>query len=138
MKKFYSKPPLSDKILLYVEHCLPNNKFKFSILKKEGFITHRNRYRKKIPILTRKGKIQIASCLPYKKYDHWDGKWRLCIFSIPEKERPYRLQLQKELKNLGFRKIQDGVYISPYSLFGTLNRITSELGIRQYMTMIES
>jgi len=127
MKKFYSKPPLSDKILLYVEHCLPNNKFKFSheimsqtlndfyktphslktirkefsILKKEGFITHRNRYRKKIPILTRKGKIQIASCLPYKKYDHWDGKWRLCIFSIPEKERPYRLQLQKELKQAG-------------------------------------
>lgn len=155
---------LSYKILVFIEHCLPETKYKFSYekmaqafkeiykiphsiatlrkefsnLKREGFIAHKARYKKPYPILTRKGKIKIASHLPYKKYGHWDGLWRLVILSIPEKERKYRLYFQKELKNLGFQKIQNSVYISPHPLFGTINRLSSELGIRQYLILIES
>jgi len=65
-------------------------------------------------------------------------KWRLVIFNLPEKEKRYRPIFQKKLEELGFQKIQPGVYISPYPLLFTVNRISTELGIRQYLTAVEA
>lgn len=155
---------LSEKILTFIEYCLPEIRFKFSYqklvdvlqeidnkkysiatirkefsnLKRQGFIVYGKRYKKRIPLLTRKGKLQIAPSLPYKKFGQWDKRWRIVIFETPEKERKYRMMFQEKLKELGFQKIQKGVYISPHSLLRTVSRISTELGIRQYLTLVES
>jgi len=156
--------PLSQKILIFIGFCLPEIGYKFSYsqmlkifadfyginysiktlrkefsnLKKAGLITAAFRYRKKIPALTRGGRLKIIPRLPHKKFDPWDSKWRMVIFSIPEPERKYRLTLQQKLSDLSFQKIQKGVYISPHPLLRTISRTATELGIRQNLTLIEA
>jgi phenylacetic acid degradation operon negative regulatory protein len=155
---------LSKKILTFIGYCLKETGFRysyekmaealervdkkrysvatlrkeFSNLKRNGFITYEPRCRRKIPTLTRAGKLKIAPSLPYKKYDSWDCKWRIVIFSIPEKERNFRLIFQKKLEDLGFQKIQNGVYISPHPLVHTIARIATELGLRQHIVIVEA
>ena len=155
---------LQEKILIFIGYCLPEVGYKFSYqkmrrilqkfyqtnysiatlrkelsnLKRKELITYQTRYRKKIPTLTRQGRLKIIPRLPYKKFEPWDKKWRIIIFSIPEKERNFRMQLQKKLEELSFQKIKNGVYISPHPLLDAINRLANELGIRQYLTMIEA
>jgi len=155
---------MEEKILIFVGYCLPEINYKFSyekmkeifleiykidysiaslrkefsILKKEGLIDHKTRYNRKIPHLTREGRLKIIPRLPYKKYDPWDKKWRIIIFSIPETDRKYRLQLQEKLRELSFQKVHKGVYISPHPLLNAIHRLTTELGIRQYLILLEA
>lgn len=44
----------------------------------------------------------------------WDGKWRVVIFDIKEKEKHLRNALRDKLKELGFGMLQKSIYISPY------------------------
>ena len=159
-----NQPTLKEKILLFIGYCLPEIGYKFSYekmqkifqscyridysiktlrkelsrLKRAGLIDFSKRYRKKIPTLSRAGKLKIIPHLPYKKFDPWDNKWRIVIFSIPEKERKYRAELRKKLAELSFQKIHKGVYISPHPLLNAINRFANELGIRQYLILLEA
>ncbi len=49
-----------------------------------------------------------------KKPWRWDGKWRVLIFDIKEKQRLKREALRGKLKELGLFKLQDSVWICPY------------------------
>lgn len=155
---------LADRILTFIGYCLPEIGFKFSykkmadafathykinysiktlrkefsLLKKAGFIIFKKRYRKPYPTLSQAGKLKISPRLPYKKYGHWDGKWRIIISNIPPKEKKYKITFKKKLDELGFKKIREGVFISPHPLFSLVNRISSDLGIRQYLILIET
>lgn len=44
----------------------------------------------------------------------WDKKWRVIIFDIPEYRKNLRDRLRKTLVNIGFRKIQNSVWVFPY------------------------
>jgi len=44
----------------------------------------------------------------------WDNKWRLVLFDVKEKRRPSRDGLRATLKNLGFIRLQDSVWIYPF------------------------
>ncbi|TSC80921.1 MAG: phenylacetic acid degradation operon negative regulatory protein [Parcubacteria group bacterium Gr01-1014_29] len=44
----------------------------------------------------------------------WDGKWRVVVFDVLEKRRKVRDHLRIELTNMGFRKLQNSVWIYPY------------------------
>lgn len=75
---------------------------------------------------------------------HWDGKWRLVMFDIPEKFRHGRDVLREKLKDLQFYELQKSVWIHPfpcedeitfiveffelcrYVRFGELNSLTLE------------
>ena len=155
---------LSEKILIFIGFCLSEIGYKFSYqkmadifkkyyqthhsittlrkefsnLKRAGLITFKTRYHRPIPILSRGGRLKITPHLPFKKFGHWDNKWRVVIFNIPEIDRLSRTILRQKLLELGFKKIQKGVYISPYPFFPTINRLATELGIRQYLTLIEA
>jgi phenylacetic acid degradation operon negative regulatory protein len=47
---------------------------------------------------------------------HWDGRWRLLTYSIPESHKEARDQFRKELLILGFGAWQNGVWLSPNDL----------------------
>ncbi len=70
-------------------------------------------------ILTKEGRRQartlslLGSSINFKKPKHWDGKWRLVIFDIPEKDRIFRSILRQHLRELEFYKLQHSVFISP-------------------------
>lgn len=44
----------------------------------------------------------------------WDGFWRVVIFDIPESRRKERDNLRRRLIRMGFGRMQDSVYFSPY------------------------
>lgn len=46
----------------------------------------------------------------------WDGKWRIVVFDISEKERKKRDSLRLKLVSLGFGKLQESVYITPLDI----------------------
>lgn len=108
----------------------------FSLLKKNGLITFRLRYRKPFPILTNAGKLEIKTRLAFKKYGTWDNKWRVVLFDLPQYERKYRLLLVEELTKIGFAPLQRGAYISPYSLFGVVEKLANHWGIRQHLSLL--
>lgn len=49
-----------------------------------------------------------------KKPKTWDGKWRVLIFDIPERRKRTREQIRRTLLALGFKHLQDSVWVYPY------------------------
>ncbi len=45
-----------------------------------------------------------------------DGKWKMIIFDIPESKRAVRDYLRTKIKQLGFKKWQHSIWITPYRL----------------------
>lgn len=44
----------------------------------------------------------------------WDKKWRILIFDIPEYRRRLRTKIRNTLREIGFKRLQDSVWIFPY------------------------
>jgi len=71
-------------------------------------------------VLTDRGKKEatklslLGNSISFKKPKRWDGKWRVVLFDIPEKDRVFRDILRQHLKDLRFRKLQNSVFVSPY------------------------
>jgi len=49
-----------------------------------------------------------------QKPRRWDNKWRVIIFDIKEYKRGDRDKMRQELRNLGFIKLQNSVWVYPY------------------------
>ncbi|HEY4474135.1 MAG TPA: hypothetical protein VI957_03160 [Candidatus Paceibacterota bacterium] len=49
-----------------------------------------------------------------KKPRHWDGRWRILIFDIPERRKSLRDKLRLTLLSVGFVRLQDSVWLYPY------------------------
>ena len=69
-------------------------------------------------MLTEKGKekarkYQIDN-LEIEKPKIWDGKWRIIIFDILDKQRIKRDAFRKKLKELGFYSLQKSVWAHPF------------------------
>lgn len=66
--------------------------------------------------LTAAGQKQLFASFPALNLagKTWDGFWRLVIFDIPESRRPERDRLRRRLLKLGFGRLQDSLYLSPY------------------------
>lgn len=69
-------------------------------------------------ILTENGRKQILKYnlekITIEKPEKWDGRWHVVIFDIDEKKSHLRDVLREKIKNLGFFKLQESVFIHPY------------------------
>ena len=68
-------------------------------------------------ILTKSGKKKAIMYDPEAiklKMDHWDGKWEMVLFDIPEWNKRARDVLARKFKELKFYRIQKSVFITPY------------------------
>ena len=59
----------------------------------------------------------------------WDGKWRLVIFDIPEKKKGLRNKVREVVEGLGFKKLQNSVWVFPYPAEELVVLLKSELKI---------
>ena len=116
----YADPPSS---FFESSHEIPKNKPDFkektirqSIrrLEKQGFLERKDdKY-----ILSKLGK-KLAEYVKIRKKSiekKWDGKYRVVIFDIPEKEKESRNWLRQELYLLDYQQLQKSVFISKHSL----------------------
>ena len=67
----------------------------------------------------------------------WDKKWRVVVFDIPEKKKPAREALRRELKKLGFVELQKSVWIFPYDCKDAIDFIVELFEIRSFVRYLE-
>ncbi len=85
--------------------------------------------------------------LTLERTESWDKKWRLVIFDVPEKEKSAREALREKLKDLGMKKLQHSIWITPSPCEKEINLIktvfnlsdhwidviiTENIGIKEY------
>jgi len=95
-------------------------------LKKKKYIKIKNLKEGKGILLTTKGKqkaLRMKYKLNPKLKKRKDKKWIMVIFDIPEKMRKYRDDFRNHLYDLGFQKLQQSVWISPYDIRKDLEEI---------------
>jgi len=87
-------------------------------LKKRGFIKIKNLEAKEAMILTKKGlkKVFKVWAKNLEKKRRKDGKWIMIIFEIPERKRKLRDLLREYLQLLGYRMLQQSVWICPFDV----------------------
>lgn len=85
----------------------------------QGLITFEKREGKNYARITPAGRKALL--LEQRKADirdgkkrRWDKRWRVIIFDIPEKRRKTRDRLRITMRELGFVRLQDSVWVYPY------------------------
>lgn len=68
----------------------------------------------------------------------WDGKWKIVIFDIPEKQKYMRNIFRGFLKRKGFIRLQNSVFVSPYMNYEILDFVRRELKISRYVNFLEA
>jgi hypothetical protein len=84
-------------------------------------------------VLTLEGKKLAKKILGYKeKFEEpWDGKYRVVIFDILEADKRHRDWLRGELYFLGYKKLQNSVFMSKFSLTEDIIREIKDRGIEE-------
>ena len=82
--------------------------------------------------ITQRGKRYLFRCLSLgdnkelNKNKKWDGKWRVLIFDIPESRRFDRTNIRQAIISIGFMRLQDSVWIYPYSCEKIISLLKAE------------
>ncbi|MFC0298693.1 phenylacetic acid degradation operon negative regulatory protein PaaX [Geobacillus jurassicus] len=107
-----------------------------SRMSKQGWIRAEKRGNKSYYSLTERGvkRMEEAARRIYKtRPEHWDGKWRILIYTIPEEKRHLRDELRKELVWSGFGTISNSCWISPNNLEQQVYDLIDKYDIRPYV-----
>lgn len=59
----------------------------------------------------------------------WDGRWRMIIFDIPERRRAVRFRLCAIMREIGFVRLQNSVWVYPYDCEDFVALFKAELKI---------
>lgn len=114
---------------------------KFQELKKQGLIMIGEQNGQVKISLTKEGKKRVLSyqvdTMQLKKPAHWDGKWRVVIFDIPEKMKHNRNAFREKLVELEFERIQDSVWISKSPCRKEIDFLAHLFEIWPYVDLIE-
>lgn len=86
------------------------------------------------------GKGKEKAMLVSLKFDEkeWDGKWRFCIFDVPEKRRQARDLLRSKLKQWGFVIFQQSVWGTKKNCTKALRDFIKSVGIEDWVMVVES
>ena len=59
----------------------------------------------------------------------WDGRWRMIVFDVPERRRKVRNRLRAVMREVGFVRLQDSVWMYPYDCEDFVALLKAELKI---------
>lgn len=90
--------------------------------------------------ITTLGRLRLKR-LDYEKLtittpEVWDGQWRLVIFDIPEDMRRTRRVFTTKLSLLGYRHLQQSVWIHPFESRQAVTVVCEKLDISRFVTYI--
>jgi len=130
-------PETSRKVALQyiVNRCLKN-------MEKSGEITTHTTEKGLFVRLTSTGRQKLRS-LRLSENTHlmplgWDGKWRIVILDISEKEKEKRNALRYILKKARFACLKNSVWISPHPFEHMLERMKDDLDLSSELIIIVS
>lgn len=76
--------------------------------------------------------------LGYIDEKQWDGKWRIILFDIPEKQKVTRNVLRRRLREWDFELWQQSVWITKRNITSKLRKLIIDLKIDNWVVVIES
>jgi|SRR3989344_342757 len=105
----------------------------FYYLKRKGYLNvGKHNYQIYIS-LTKEGKQKagkyLIDDLEIKKPVNWDGKYRIVMFDIPNTTRLRRDVFRGKLKELGFYRLQQSVWVHPYECKREIGLLQEFLGL---------
>lgn len=68
----------------------------------------------------------------------WDGRYRIVIFDIPEQKRVIRNLFRRRLKEWGFTRWQQSVWVTKRNVTNKLKILIADLKIEDWIAVIES
>ncbi len=108
-------------------------------MKKRGLVT--GSYEHGL-VITKAGKRRAETAdfdnLAIPKPNTWDKKWLLVLFDIPERQKRGRDYLTHKLRMLGFRPLQQSVWVYPFPCLEEIEAVTMAFGVSKYVTYIET
>ncbi len=105
-------------------------------LGREGYVEKVTRGGKILFRVTTEGREEIATHPPRIKRQRWDSKWRIVVFDIPERRRKERNLLRERLKALGFGRLQDSVWLSPYDWKEKMEKIAQGRDLGEHVRIL--
>ena len=88
-------------------------------------------------VLTEAGKKKVLQYdlekMAITKPKHWDGKWRMVLFDIPEEKRKGRDAFRSWLKRLKFYQLQASVFVYPYDCKDEYDFLVEMHHMRKYV-----
>lgn len=66
----------------------------------------------------------------------WDGKWRVVIFDVSENKRVLRDMFRRKLLELGFKQLNESVFIHPYPCFNEVEFVRQVFAIGAEVTFL--
>lgn len=109
-------------------------------LKHEGIIKIYHSKNSNVIELSGKGKQKVGLLLAeefeYQYPKIWDKKWRIVIFDIPERKKRNREILRNKLKEIGFIRLQDSVFVFPFDCNEVIDYLRNLLFIRSNVQYI--
>jgi CRISPR-associated endonuclease Cas2 len=116
--KFFKRLPRKDSVNRSRDRLIKNGCLEY----KDGFLR-----------LTEKGEFALrqheATEYKIKKPWRWDRKWRVIIFDIREDKRWSRDKLRMTLISIGFKRVQDSVWVYPYDCEDLINLLKADFKI---------
>lgn len=99
-----------------------------------GYVTFEKRDGKSYARITDAGRKKLVFELEKQKLDlskkrRWNGRWRVIIFDVPERRRRTRDRLRVLMRELGFVRLQDSVWVFPYDCEDFIALLKAELKI---------
>ena len=92
--------------------------------------------------LTEKGKLLLRKIqieeIHVKRPDIWNGMWHLVCYDVPEGKKKERDYFRGRLIKLGFKVIQDSLWVYPYECKEEIAVISQSLGISPYVAYLNT
>jgi len=109
-------------------------------LGKRGFIKEYKKNGEIVIEITEKGKKKVLKYnideLKINEPKVWDGHWRIIVFDIPERFKKGREALRLKLKELGFKRYQNSVFVYPYECKNEIGFVSTYFMINKYVKYI--
>lgn len=135
-------------IIQTLEEKLPDNKLnpdlikrKLSYASRHGYLKRYGDYKRPHYQLSEAGEQRLAQLHFHSlRFDSeaWDQQWRILIFDIPEEKRALRDMLRRLVKQVGMRKLQRSVWVTPLDCEEQFTRLCRAFDIQQYVMLIVS
>ncbi|MEK7114399.1 MAG: CRISPR-associated endonuclease Cas2 [Patescibacteria group bacterium] len=100
----------------------------------QGYIAFEKQDGRQYARITEEGSKMLAfeqekTKLSNLKKRRWNGRWRVVIFDVPERRRQTRDRLRDIMKEVGFVRLQDSVWVFPYDCEDFITLLKAELKI---------
>lgn len=82
-------------------------------------------------------KVEIGE-LVVTRPKHWDKKWRIILYDVPEDQKTGRDAMTRKLKELKFYQLQKSVWVCPFECREEIEMVAAIYEIDKYVTYLET